>query len=84
MHFVRIIDESGLFIRDDFVEELTELTIETPCPEGFYLPRWNGGKWVEGKAQEEIDAVLAIEPDPTPEERISVLEMLILQMGGII
>ena len=47
-HFVRIIDENGLFVCDDFVDELTEFTIETPCPDGFYLPRWDGEKWIEG------------------------------------
>lgn len=47
-YFVRLIDENGLFIEDDFVEELTEFTIETPCPAGFYLPKWDGEKWVEG------------------------------------
>lgn len=48
--FVRIIDEKGMFICDDFADELTELTIETPCPNGFYHPKWDGEKWVEGGA----------------------------------
>ena len=48
MIFVRIIDENGLFVRDDFVDELTEYTIETPCQDGFYLPKWDGTQWIEG------------------------------------
>lgn len=48
MYFARIIDENGLFVCDDFVEELTELTIETPCPDGFYCPKWDGTQWIEG------------------------------------
>ncbi|MDF2881667.1 MAG: hypothetical protein K0R54_2224 [Clostridiaceae bacterium] len=57
MKFVRKIDENGMFIEDTFVEELTEFTIETPCPQGFYNPRWDGEKWVEGMSQAEIDAI---------------------------
>lgn len=48
MIFVRIIDEQGFFISDEFVDELTPKTIETPCPAGFYHPKWDGEKWVEG------------------------------------
>lgn len=47
--FVRIIDGKGFFIEDAFVEELTENTIAVECPSGFYLPIWDGEKWVEGK-----------------------------------
>lgn len=54
MYFVRIIDESGLFVEDAFVEELTERTITTPCPDGFYWPRWDGEKWVEGGSPPEL------------------------------
>ena len=52
--FVRIIDENNggkIFCRDDFVDELTELTWlnlgALPC--GFYLPKWDGStKVIEG------------------------------------
>ena len=57
MYYVRIIDENGLFIKDDFVEELTDLTIETPCEGGFYKPKWDGEKWVEGLTTDEINAI---------------------------
>jgi len=73
--FVRIIDDNGNFVTDDFVDEIPLATetvivdgeeimqplldefgntyldkhyIETPCPEGFILPKWNGTEWVEG------------------------------------
>ena len=79
MIYVRLIDEDGLFIEDAFVDELTEYTIETPCPDGFYHPRWDGEQWVEG----------GIAPEPTPyipseSERLEALEnaMLTLMMGG--
>ena len=84
-HFVRIIDANGFFVCDDFVDELTELTIETPCPPGFYLPKWDGEKWVEGKTAEEIAAIQAdVTVEKTDSERISDLETLVLELGGII
>lgn len=55
MIYVRLIDENGMFLEDSFVKELNEFTIETPCPSGLYLPKWNGTEWIEGMAQEEID-----------------------------
>ena len=57
MIYVRLIDEDGMFISDEFVEELTEFTVETPCPSGFYHPRWNGTEWVEGLTVEEIQVI---------------------------
>ena len=85
MIYVRIIDSNGFFAEDAFVDELTEFTIETPCPSGFYLPRWNGSEWVEGKTAEEIAAILAsVVIEKSTDDRISELETLVLQMGGII
>ena len=83
--FVRIIDSNGFFIEDAFVDKLTEFTIETPCPNGFYLPKWDGTQWVEGKTVEEIAAITAnIVVEKSTDDRISELETLVLQMGGII
>lgn len=83
-HFVRVIDTNGLFIRDDFVDELTEFTIETPCPDGFYLPKWSGSAWIEGKTADEIAAIKNVPVEKTSEQRISELETLYLQAEGII
>jgi hypothetical protein len=76
MKFVRIIDTNGLFVEDAFADELTELTIETPCPAGFYRPRWDGTAWVEGLTQAEIDAIKSgVTPtEPTLEERVTAVE----------
>lgn len=73
---VRIIDSNGFFVEDAFVDELTEFTIETPCPDGFYLPKWDGEKWVEGKTAEEIAAIKASVTAPalTEADRITALE----------
>ena len=70
MYYVRIIDENGLFIKDDFVEELTELTIETPCTEGFYKPKWNGTEWIEGLTTDEINAIKNVVQPKTEMEPI--------------
>jgi len=77
MYFARIIDENGFFVCDDFVDELTEFTIETLCPQGFYKPKWDGTKWVEGLTQEEIDAIKNVEIEPTETEilKSQVLEL---------
>ena len=83
--FVRIIDNNGFFIEDAFVDELTEFTIETPCPDGFYRPKWNGTEWVEGMTAEEIEAIQnSVVTEKSTDERIAELETLVLQMGGII
>ena len=67
------------------MDELTALTIETPCPDGFYLPKWNGTQWVEGKTAEEISGILAsVVIEKSADQRISELETLVLQIGGII
>ena len=50
--------------------------VETPCPDGFYLPKWDGEKWVEGKTAEEIAAIKASVTAPalTEADRITALE----------
>jgi len=92
MKFVHIIDTNGNFVEDAFVESLTDADgnpiptyIETPCPDGFYLPKWDGTQWIEGKTAEEIVAIQAsVVVEKTAEQRIDELEALVLQMGGII
>lgn len=85
MIFVRIIDGNGYFVEDAFVDELTEFTIETHCPAGFYLPRWDGTQWVEGKTADEIAAITeAVTTEKTDSERLSDLETIVLELGGII
>ena len=85
MKFVRVIDKNGMFIEDAFVEELTEFTIDAPCPSGFYTPKWNGEEWVEGATQEYIDSLQASPQEPSIEDRINALEMMELErlFGGM-
>lgn len=63
------IDNNGLFmedvlVKDDFKQTLTMITVS--CPDGFYLPKWDGKAWVEGKTQVEMDAIkntIQLNPD---------------------
>lgn len=80
MKYVHIIDLNGLFVEDTFVDELTEFTIETPCQEGFYRPKWDGFQWIEGLTQAEIDSVKNVITEPTDTERITALENALLEV----
>lgn len=83
MKYVRLIDSNGFFIEDAFVEELTSLTIETPCEGGFYKPKWDGGKWIEGLTQTEIDAIKNVATPKTEieelQDQIIATQMLIVE-----
>ena len=49
--------------------------IDVSCPEGLYHPRWDGLQWVEGgQAPEEVI------PEPSIEERLEVVEMVLMDM----
>ena len=82
MIFVRIVDENGWFLKDNFVDELTKYTITDPCPDGFYHPRrdFENNKWYEGGPIPPKEQPVP----PTTEDRISALETLALQLGGVI
>ena len=86
--YVRLIDSNGLFIGDDFVDTLTEFTIETPCEGGLYKPKWNGTKWIEGLTQTEIDAIKNIIPPKTEmeelQDQIIATQMLMLENEALV
>lgn len=45
------IEPDGLFAEDVLMQDGEETPldcIETPCPDGFIWPRWDGEKWTEG------------------------------------
>ena len=93
MIYVRKIDCNGFLIADAFVAEVSETDIETPCPSGFFRPKWDGENWVEGLSQAEIDTIKAsTTPEKTLEQRVEEMaEQLVLAqealdfiiMGGI-
>jgi len=71
----RQIDASGLFVADvlELPEGLTEaetaLYLDVEPAQGFYLPKWDGEKWVEGGIAPE-----PVEPAPTIEQRVATVE----------
>lgn len=71
---LRIIDKkTGIFLRDDFsCDAETETAIDVEPAQGFYLPKWDGAKWIEGKPPEEI---AASEPDANDKNAV-VIDML--------
>jgi len=70
--YVRIIDEDGFHLEDSLVEDLTKYTIETPCPPGFYHPKWDfdNKEWVEGGTKPEPQPHV-----PTTEEELEALKI---------
>ncbi len=84
MLFVRIIDNEGFFIVDDFVEEITEFTIETLIPNGMYAvsgitPKWDGTQWLEVVAKPEMPIVT----EPTEIEQLRTDVDYISIMTGV-
>lgn len=67
---LRIIDkQTKLFLRDDFTfDKSTEIALDVKPAQGFYLPKWNGKQWIEGRTQAEIDAIKASSTAPEPTE----------------
>ena len=54
------INQEGYFVEDVLLEdweETSEGLVSLEVPAGLYLPRYVAGEWVEGKSQEEIDAI---------------------------
>lgn len=84
MRKVLKIDDNGYFIEDVILEneEITpEGCIEVECPQGFYKPRWDGSRWIEGLTQEEIEELKKIgmtPQEPSLEERLAALEALMM------
>jgi hypothetical protein len=79
--FVRKIDQNGFFLEDAFVDEVNAFTIETPCPSGFYHPKWDDSQWVEGLTAEEISALIGATPEPTTDEIVADLVTALAEKG---
>ena len=46
----RIINKSGVFLRDDFTHNpSTETALDVEPAQGMYIPKWNGNKWAESE-----------------------------------
>ena len=75
------IDNNG-FIKERYVISESEQTefIKVSVPQGLYRPRWTGKEWIEDMTQEEIDEINNQSQIPTQEERINMLENMILMI----
>lgn len=71
------VDSDGVYIEPVIIEDEDETPsdcIETPCPDGFYKPKWSGSEWVEGLTQSEIDVIKASEPTNIRAEAVAEME----------
>ena len=75
----RITDLQGFFIRDDFTfDEETEIGLEVTPAQGFYHPKWDGEKWIEGLTEAEITAIknqsVEVATESTLEQKVAELQ----------
>jgi hypothetical protein len=56
--YIEINPATGIFVGDrpDYNGPETADIKAGPVPDGFILPRWSAGDWVEGATQEQLDA----------------------------
>ena len=89
MKLLKINTETGMFIEDVILPSVPTVTVDeqtipdpqyitTPCPAGFYWPRWDGAQWVEGG-----EAPVPVEPEPTDSEVLADLIQLLVDKGVI-
>ena len=107
MKLIKIDKQTGLFIEDVIVSEIPTIMYEDeegnitciPDPQyiqetpiGFYHPKWDSEKWVEGKKQEEIDEMLNVVVEPTELDllhqenedlRQTLLDLTEIVLGGM-
>ena len=76
----RIIDKTtGMFLRDDFsFDKETEIGLEVTPAQGFYHPKWDGEKWIEGLTEAEITAIknqsVEVATELTLEQQVAELQ----------
>ena len=77
---LRIINkQTGMFLRDDFTfDKETEIGLEVIPAQGFYLPKWDGEKWIEGLKETEILAIknksVEVATESTLEQQVAELQ----------
>lgn len=87
MKKIHQIDENGLYICDIIVDDNSEIPkncISTVCPNGFYLPKWNGIEWVEGgeKPQPSIDYQISELKDKLASEDYKIIKCYEYKLNG--
>ena len=84
MNKVARVDLTGLFLEDVLLNEGQEVPancISVEVPEGFYLPKWSGTAWVEGRTQAEIDAIKNV---VIPKNELQLLKEQVAENQGAI
>lgn len=89
-------DEKGYFTTSKVISEKDmDINMTTIMVEGFYKPKFEGGAWIEGATQEEIEVINQSQPRETSrEDKITILieennrlwdtvEFLLKQNGNI-
>ena len=66
--------------QDKCVEELEENVIVVTKPDGLYRAKWTGTEWIDDMQQKGIDELNNQPSLPTAEERVNMLENMILMM----
>lgn len=91
---IKINPENGRYIEDVILgfdsegnpEQIPYDCISIPCPDGFYIPMWNGIEWREGATAVEIARINNVVIKTTLSDRVDFLENVVngLMDGGLI
>ena len=79
----RIIDSNGLFLRDDFTANDGEIALDVAPAQGFYWPKWDGEKWIEGGVAPEPSTEPTAEEIAEAETKVLITETLI-ELGVLV
>ena len=79
----RIIDQNGLFLRDDFTANDGEIALDVVPAQGFYWPKWDGEKWIEGGVAPEPSTEPTAEEIAEAETKVLITETLI-ELGVLV
>lgn len=77
------IDSDGFLLEDILEGSGITPDVTALCPDGFYKPKWNGGAWIEGLTQQEIDDLKNAPVTPSVEERLQAAEEVLTSLMGI-
>lgn len=76
------LDDKGFIDYVDYVNEDTVGNFTTqPIPEGLNKPKWNGGAWVEGMTNSELDNIHAEVMQPNATETFQA--QMLVQMASM-
>jgi len=83
MKLVFEMNQDSIYIQPRLIYKNAETPpncVTMPPINGLYRAKWTGAEWIEDMTQEEIDELNNQPSLPTQEERIDMLENMILMM----